>query len=347
MANKSIKIMFLPADSGDCFLILFNENEKQIAFLIDGGYKTRYRIFLEKSLMENFLKPNSHNYIFITHTDDDHIGGIQAFFSDKKVQTSLVKSVLYNTVHSLKCLTPEATDSPEAINIEDNSLTQTSYKSGIALEEKLKELEIPIISDIIAPRKIKLEDVDITFLSPRFETMKKYKSWLDIKEKKTQTSSGTNDYSEDLDILKDKVFEEDISITNASSISMLIEYGKRKLLFLGDSVPSDIVTSLIELGYSEENKLRVDVVKVAHHGSRKNTCNGFLKHIICDNFLISTNGTNHNHPDKECLARIINFQNKPNLIFNYNRYKKIFSKKELEKATFNVSEEREINWHEQ
>lgn len=344
MSNKSIKIKFLPADEGDCFLIIFNDldNCNQTVFLIDGGYKTRYKTYVEEPLVRSFGIKDSNNYIVVTHTDEDHIGGIQEFFASKNAKSLCVKSVIFNTTNSLKYLTPEVIDNPPNICIPDNLSTKTSYKSGIALEQKLKELEIPVITNIIAPNKLQIEDVNITFLSPRKETMKKYKSWIELKEKKTKTSKKVNDYKESIEILKSNPFEEDKSITNASSISMLIEYGKRKILLLGDSIPSDIVSSLLELGYSKENKLKLDIVKVSHHGSKRNTCDGFLECIICDNFLISTNGGVHQHPDKECLARIINLQKKPNLIFNYDRYKRIFSPEELASNKFCVLEQREM-----
>lgn len=79
------------------------------------------------------------------------------------------------------------------------------------------------------------------------------------------------------------------------------------ILFLGDAHPKFLEQSLSSKGYSKHNKLKVDFVKISHHGSKNNTTNNLLDMIDCDNFVISTNGGNsfHTHPDRETIARII------------------------------------------
>ena len=49
-----------------------------------------------------------------------------------------------------------------------------------------------------------------------------------------------------------------MSLTNKSSIAFLFEFENSKILFLGDSDADDIVGTLTELGYSKNNKLKVD-----------------------------------------------------------------------------------------
>ena len=58
-------------------------------------------------------------------------------------------------------------------------------------------------------------------------------------------------------------------------------------LMLGDAFPNEIEAYLRGKGYSEENKLAVDFVKVSHHGSRNNISNTLLDIIDCVNYLIS------------------------------------------------------------
>jgi hypothetical protein len=63
--------------------------------------------------------------------------------------------------------------------------------------------------------------------------------------------------------------------------------------------------------------LSIDAVKVAHHGSKHNTSETLLKLIKSHTYLISTNGDQFEHPDKECIARIIRFGEPTNIYFNY------------------------------
>jgi hypothetical protein len=96
-------------------------------------------------------------------------------------------------------------------------------------------------------------------------------------------------------------------IFNSSSIALFLELKECALLLLGDSRPEVICDTLFKLGHDSVKKLKVDLVKVSHHGSINNTSNDLLDIIDCNTFVISTNGGNsiHKHPDRETIARII------------------------------------------
>ncbi len=114
-------------------------------------------------------------------------------------------------------------------------------------------------------------------------------------------------------------FVEDDRAANGSSISFIIEYGDYKLLFLADAHPSIIVKNLEKYYQEEELPIKFDLIKVSHHGSKNNTNDELLKYIDSENFIFSTNGHGHNHPDKETIARIICRETEfiRNLYFNY------------------------------
>ena len=115
-----------------------------------------------------------------------------------------------------------------------------------------------------------------------------------------------------------KQFAIDQAEANGSSIAMLAEYGGKSALLLADAHPDVVAQSIKRLCAARKIKrLQVDVVKVAHHGSKANTDEGLLNLIDCRNYLISTNGAQFKHPDKECLARILKFGKPDNIYFNY------------------------------
>ena len=67
-----------------------------------------------------------------------------------------------------------------------------------------------------------------------------------------------------------------------------------------------------------EERLRLDAVKVSHHGSRGNTTTGFLDQIDCDTYLVSTDGSRFGHPDDEAIERILDRgAHETRLVFNY------------------------------
>lgn len=144
------------------------------------------------------------------------------------------------------------------------------------------------------------------------------------------TQKDTIDLEKPLDKLAKEIppepnLKKDNELANAASIAFILRCDNLSILMLGDSYPQNVERYLREeKGYSEENPLVVDFVKVSHHGSRNNTSNSLLDIIQCDKFIISTNGGNgsSNHPDRTTIAHILchtkrNMDTKVHLYFNY------------------------------
>ena len=106
-------------------------------------------------------------------------------------------------------------------------------------------------------------------------------------------------------------FREDQSPTNASSISFALEFEGLTGLFLADAIPSAVLESL------GNASLEADVVKVAHHGSRRNTSPALLDRVRGRCFIVSTDGTRHDHPDLGAMLWILSRQPGATLAFNY------------------------------
>ena len=67
-----------------------------------------------------------------------------------------------------------------------------------------------------------------------------------------------------------------------------------------------------------QDELRLDALKLPHHGSRANLSRAFLEKVECRRYLFSTDGTQFKHPDREAVARVIKFGGQqPQLLFNY------------------------------
>lgn len=103
------------------------------------------------------------------------------------------------------------------------------------------------------------------------------------------------------------IFREDRSVTNGSSIAFLLESEGVTALFLGDSFPSVVGDQLRRIS-TGATYLDVDLVKVSHHGSKRNTSPELLAGLTARNFLISSNGQKHGHPDMEALLWIVSSQ---------------------------------------
>ena len=82
---------------------------------------------------------------------------------------------------------------------------------------------------------------------------------------------------------------------------------------------------LKDIGYSKENPVLLNLVKLAHHGSKGNISKEFLEIIDCNDFLFTTNGGigGAYHPDRKTIALIMECHEKKStgkkvtLRFNY------------------------------
>ncbi|MDH6372518.1 beta-lactamase superfamily II metal-dependent hydrolase [Paenibacillus sp. PastF-3] len=132
-------------------------------------------------------------------------------------------------------------------------------------------------------------------------------------------------------------FAEDRDEINASSITFILEHRDKKMLFLGDCPPSITIRQLEALFSTTEVPLYFDLIKVSHHGSQFNTNMDLLNMIDSKNYLISTNGSGHGHPDMETLSRIVDRKSTftRNLFFSYPTPSAISMNKEDLKKEFN------------
>lgn len=156
-----------------------------------------------------------------------------------------------------------------------------------------------------------------------------------IEEMDISTTADVMDTSIEDIISDDKEEEIDHSPINGSSISVIIEYNGKKLLFLADAHPDLILDSIKQLKSNQ-----FDLIKVSHHGSAKNTTKELAQNLNSKLFLISTNGLGiYAHPDFTTLAKIIYYQKDyKTLFFNYktDNAKKIDNKEWMEIYNYSI-----------
>lgn len=97
---------------------------------------------------------------------------------------------------------------------------------------------------------------------------------------------------------------EDKSITNMSSIAVILETKKSKALFLGDSNPSQILESLIFLREQKGYCLNFDIIKISHHGSIRSTSTELIELIDGKKWIFTGTGKN-NKPSEELVKYIL------------------------------------------
>jgi len=180
-------------------------------------------------------------------------------------------------------------------------------------EEKLQKLATKWL-DELEKKKYKFAISDDVLFDDAFEFYMQYQKETSMKISKISSYDKL-----DIEMLSKEDSEDtDLSVTNGSSLAFILEYKGKKLLFLGDA-HEDIIYNNLKILQNDGYGLYFDLIKVSHHGSKKNISNKFMELIKSNKFLISTDGSKHNHPDMETLSKIIRKKTveKKELIFNY------------------------------
>jgi hypothetical protein len=102
----------------------------------------------------------------------------------------------------------------------------------------------------------------------------------------------------------DEVYVADKSVTNGSSISVLMTFDGVRMLFLADAWAEDSVEAMKKLR-AEGESLTFDAIKISHHGSLQNTSPELLRLVDAPVYFVSSNGAVHEHPDIEVLKAIV------------------------------------------
>ena len=121
----------------------------------------------------------------------------------------------------------------------------------------------------------------------------KWLEWLEKYEKRAP-------FADEIEV--DKI---DRSVPNLSSIMLLVQSGRRKILLTGDGTSDDVLDGLRQQNLlNKAGKLSVDVLKLPHHGSARNIRKAFFDIVTAKTYIISANGK-YNNPDLATLIWLV------------------------------------------
>lgn len=329
-----MEIKFLQAFNGDCIWITFVENGTNKNILIDGGTSTTYS-FLDKhkkpkdgklKILIETLKRNAEilDLVILTHIDDDHIDGFLKWFGRDENAIQYIKEIWFNSGRTIKKYFSDSDSEIESLKFKKQT-TMTSVTQGVDFENFIRENGVWDEKIVKQKDIINWNNISFQILSPSNKQLEKLlKEWKKKSDLLLDTAK-KNDYTKTLkQLMTEDIAEEDKDVYNGSSIAFILKKDDTTFLLLGDSHSSEILAELDRLGYNENYKLSVDLIKLSHHGSKKNNPIEIFKIVDTEKYIISTNGDTHNHPDKTTIARIVATNPSAKIYFNYpNLIKKI------------------------
>lgn len=341
-----MRLICYKAMCGDAFHLRFvGESGKPRNIFLDMGHPKTYTTVLKDVIYGLAGNTEKIDALFLSHIHDDHIGGASRFIKD--IQAGhLPKDIVGRWIYN----------APRKYVVERSQGNKDGVLCGIVSGDKVYEhiaTNSPSdVKDVVAGQVFEVDGMKVTILSPDEERLnqlrEKYSNKRPLCKSETDEASVeagcvADDYSMPLQDFKPERFQEDTNIENSSSIAAIFEYKGQRILWLSDSVPSVVISSLSKLGYSETNKIKCDTVLLSHHGSSGNNSLDLFKMIAGNRYIISADGINrHCLPNKETVARIVTASSElpVSLFFNYNdgRLARMFKTDEADelKAVLNL-----------
>jgi hypothetical protein len=330
------------ARKGDCLLLHFGSEEQPGVAIIDGGPKGVYLPQLKPRLLQIREARNLDDdevlpvdLLMVSHMDDDHIQGILELtreMIDGDVAPLRVLSFWHNSFDDIIGNRPDELTAAVKAGFGEASLdgglpanatldpvngagplSEETLRSGLKvlasinqghrLRADARRLEFPLNPEfdeklILARRKPAPVADGLAFVvagpmqAEVEELQKKHDEWLEAQQASKKTGAAAlAAYVDD-------------SVTNLSSIVVLARFGAKRMLLTGDARGDRIIQGLEKVGLLKPGgRMRVDVLKVPHHGSASNLDVDFFDRIRARHYVFSGNGE-HGNPEREAMEML-------------------------------------------
>jgi hypothetical protein len=335
----------LNAFYGDCLLLRYpDRGGKEQIWIIDGGPKAQTvgnkSIATWKDVLLPRLKQISPTVPLpialgmVSHIDDDHIFGVLRLTNElvaaRPGSPAAVKFARFwfNSFDKLVGPKPDgATGEAKTASTQSIFSTQNlpgvtddhaqaimqSIGQGNLLASDLRTLGLASNTLVVAKKgqpAIAIEGAKVTIIGPRQDRLDGLqKAW---QKALTKPSGKARDAALQELFLPKK--ELDKSVPNLSSIVVRVDVGGKTLLLTGDAHGDDIVTGWKELGLPVP--ATIDLLKMPHHGSIRNTTKQFLEFFTATHYVFSANGKYEN-PDAPTLEALVKMHGKRKIVLHF------------------------------
>lgn len=316
MAGDVFTLEALEAQHGDALILHYGKTAAPKFIVIDGGppktYERTFRPRLDAIRKKLGEGPLEIRMLMVSHIDDDHITGVldlTAALREDAVAKRLVPFDILTLWHnSFDDIIAKAGPSAIAQVVDNAAAVAKNGGSGAA-----------IVASVGQGRKLRLDaDALAINMNSGFDDLIQFdenRKPLTISPGLTFTVLGPR--KDELDALEKKWAKElpkiiarekkkgqpaaiaefvDGSVHNLSSLIVLAEANKKRILLTGDARGDFILESLKEAKLLKNGKLDIDILKVPHHGSRRNIAKEFFETVHARHYVFSANGK-YGNPD--------------------------------------------------
>lgn len=315
---QTIKMIidFLTAGSGDSIWISHNKRN----VVIDGGKS----ISTIKARYDQMPADEHIDLLVVTHIDSDHIAGVIELVKHMKEKGELnrLEQVWFNF--------PKKEETGEYSVTEGNTLsTNLCNIEGLYWNNN---------TSLLLGKPVNIGGIKLHVLAPDHDVANEYKT-----KAPAELGFENADWDVELKTLVESVDDDDLDEggPNSQSIVILVECGDKKVLLPGDCTPNELHNALQSYNSINGTPLKLDLMKLPHHGSYRNLTKEILAEVECSNFVISTNvNKKYCFPNKGTIAKLIcyrrNAEEKINIYFNYKETLEILGITKEEQEKYNI-----------
>lgn len=297
----------LDAGKGDALILHWGPSraESNIA-VIDGGVSGKYRTRMAPRLAM-VAETVDLAFVMVSHVDDDHINGIidlaQAM-ATKIPSPATIQHLWHNSFHSLlsrqhlDALPASLADKLHKVagkldgQAPEGTVVAQSFGQGRTLAIKAGQLFnegklATEVNDVFGGLVVAGGDLNVGGM--RLRVIAPDKDMLQ------ELADAWPDKDKDADARAQMV--DDPRVENLSSIAALVEFDKKSILLTGDIRRDHLVEGINRLLGSKTKKLRVNLLKLPHHGSSHSIDEELFDRVVADQYVVSGNGEHGNpHP---------------------------------------------------
>lgn len=307
--NTAIRVEVLPARLGDCLLVECPRVDGTTwRMLIDGGPTDTWPT-LQSRLDRMDPSDQRFDVAVISHIDSDHIGGMIPFLQSRYAHK--VDDFWFNG----------RTHLPDATKKRSVGQGETVVSTLLGDEERGTPLPwnvafgggpIETGSEAGFLEYSYPDGPTVTVISPTIEQLDALAGvWDKALEaaKRVKRAQAVPDVLRPLDDLQAIAAEStpvDTSVTNGSSIALLLEHRGASVVLAADAFGSVLEAGLKGVAAARGlDQLDIDAIKLPHHASKSNVIDGLVTAAPARHYLVSSNGDTFHHPDDAALARVV------------------------------------------
>jgi hypothetical protein len=322
-----------PARKGDCLLMHFGKPEARGLAVIDGGPSHVYQPQLKPRLaaINSACGGTDHNtlpvdLLMVSHIDDDHIAGVLELTGElveaqraRRPPSVRLRRLWHNTFDDIIGNDPADLIAAVTAHFGPASLTGEADTAGLSPDVAM------VLASVGQGRQLRDDaralnlDVNPEFKGGLVRAVKRSKA-VDLGKGLRLTVVGPMKaelaalQQEHDAYLKSRSGHPsaaalagftDGSAPNLSSIVVLAEVSRKRMLLTGDARGDRILAGLELTGLLKPHQsMHVDVLKMPHHGSDRNMDRAFLERVTADHYVFSGNGQ-HGNPERATLEMLL------------------------------------------